>query len=102
MRITNSLLVSTRFNKKHTALFKIIEDIIKNNHLEIKEVKMYIEKKEYRDFKGDLQTIYEMDEKFFTLLVMNLNGKEAMDFKIDYINSKETNFDYTNWIKYTN
>lgn len=118
--ITNSLLVAEKFNKKHFHILRDIENILKTNGTKIGAVKMYIQKKEYIDSKGEKRPYYEMDKDFFILLVMGYNGKEAINFKIDYINKfnqmeqellqrrdtrqigKSIRFNFTDFIKFTN
>ena len=92
--ITNSLLVAEKFEIEHKQVIKNIKSILETFNKEssepIKNNNFYIKETFYMDSRNRKQVLYEMDKKFFTLLVMNFNSKKALQFKIDYINQFET------------
>lgn len=79
--VTSSLDVAEFFGKRHDNVIQAIErlDIPKDfNALNFKAV-------EYTDAKGEKRPAYNMTRDGFVILVMGFTGKEAMQWKIRYI-----------------
>lgn len=97
--LASSREVAERFGKKHSEIIYAIEGreawdkkknekIIKNNGLLMSGnsqlLKMFI-KSEYIDARGRTQYEYLMNRDGFSLLVMGFTGKEALEWKLKYI-----------------
>lgn len=80
---TTTLDVAKVFNKKHYNILRIInQDIEFFNALNIEGVK-------YKDKKGETRTYYLLSQGAFSLLVMGFRGKQAMQWKVEYIRAFE-------------
>ncbi|WP_455631575.1 Rha family transcriptional regulator [Megamonas sp.] len=84
--IGNKIVVSSRqvaehFNKRHDNVLQTI----KNNLLNFKEITNWFYETSYTDDKGRVYPEYLMNKDGFSLLVMGFTGKEAMLWKIKYI-----------------
>jgi len=76
---TTTLDVAKVFNKRHKNILRIIhQDIEFFNGLNIEPVK-------YTDKKGEMRTYYLLSQEAFSLLVMGFRGKQAMQWKVEYI-----------------
>lgn len=81
--LTNSLLVAKKFEKKHSHVLDAIRKIIttaENSAV----LGMFVES-QYVNEQNKEQPMYVMNRDGFTLLAMGFTGKQAMQFKIDYI-----------------
>lgn len=81
--VTNSLLVAEKFGKMHKNVIQSIKNII---HSAEKSAQFY-KSSSYIDSSGRENQMYIMNRDGFTLLVMGFNGKQAMDFKIEFIDA---------------
>lgn len=79
--VTNSLLVSNRFNKDHKHVLDSIRKLIADNSA----AKFFYEGT-YTN-RGKHYPVFYMGRDGFSLLVMGFNGKEALKFKIEYIDA---------------
>lgn len=86
---TDSLKVAKVFGKRHDNILRAIENLKSECEpdfylLNFEEVIV-----EYANGKGGLQQApaYNLTKDGFTLLVMGFTGKQALQFKIDYINA---------------
>lgn len=79
--VVNSRMVSNDFKKRHDNVLRDIENI-KKDVLNFEE--MYIEEK-IPDSYGRPQKVYLMNRDGFSLLAMGFTGKEALEWKIKYI-----------------
>lgn len=99
--ITSSRDVAEKFGKKHAEVLYAIEgrvafdsakgkNVIKHNGLLMgghdQLLKMFT-KNNYIDSKGRTQYEYLMNRDGFSLLVMGFNGKEALEWKLKYIDA---------------
>jgi len=76
---TTTLDVAKIFNKLHYNILRIInQDIEFFNALTIEGVK-------YKDKKGETRKYYLLSQEAFSLLVMGFRGKQAMQWKVEYI-----------------
>ena len=79
--ITSSLKVAEIFGKQHKDVLKAInnldlpQDFNQRNFAPV----------EYLDSKGEKRPAYNISRDGFTILAMGFTGKEAMRFKLDYI-----------------
>lgn len=81
--VTDSLNVAETFGKQHK---NVIRDI-HNLHSELEEKgKLNFEPISYKDSYNRDQLKYNLTKDGFTLLVMGFTGKEALKFKMMYIN----------------
>lgn len=79
--VATSLNVAQVFNKQHKNVLQAIDNLDvpeEFNRLNFQPVT-------YRDAKGEMRPMYHMTRDGFTLLAMGFTGKEAMRFKIAYI-----------------
>lgn len=78
--VCSSLDVAKSFGKRHDNVLKGIFNLLKNKDVE----KMFC-KTSYKDAKGENRPMYLMNRDGFSLLVMGFNGKEALEWKLKYI-----------------
>jgi len=80
---TTTLDVAKVFNKRHKNILRIInQDIEFFNELTIEPVK-------YKDKKGEMRKYFLLSQGAFSLLVMGFRGKQAMQWKVEYIKAFE-------------
>lgn len=79
--LVSSKTVSNDFKKRHDNVLRDIENI-KKDVLNFEE--MFIEEK-VSDSYGRPQKAYLMNRDGFSLLAMGFTGKEAMEWKVKYI-----------------
>ena len=84
--VTTSLLVAEKFNKNHYDVLRKIDSLI----LDIEENAILpspqlFEKSEYKTSQNKTLTMYYINRDGFTLLVMGFTGKEALEWKLKYI-----------------
>ena len=82
------LLVSSRevaenFNKEHKNVKRDIRKLISSNL----SVSIMFAENMYIDSKSRIQTEFIMNRDGFSLLAMSFNGKEALEWKLKYINA---------------
>ena len=80
--MTNSLLVAEKFGKEH----RHVLDSIRNLTAENSAAKLLFIESEY-DNRGKMYPMYIINRDGFTLLVMGFNGKDALNFKLDFLNA---------------
>ena len=78
--VTTSLSVAEVFGKRHDHVLQDIKNLIP----EIMGVKMFIESS-YKNSRGREYPMYYMNRDGFSLLVMGYTGKEALKFKLSFI-----------------
>lgn len=81
--ITNSLLVAQKFRKTHKNVIRDIKNLTAQNCA----VRSMFVETTYTSQRGRSEPMYIMNRDGFTLLAMGFTGKEALQFKIDYINA---------------
>ena len=82
--LTNSLLVAEKFGKRHDNVLRDIENLScseKFHQLNFEET-LYIHPQNGQEYK-----MYIMTKNGFTFLVMGYNGKQAGEFKEQYIDA---------------
>lgn len=86
--VTNSVLVAQRFGKQHKHVLNAIRNIIESTeaHSAENSAQFYVPGS-YIDSTGRTVPMFIMDRDGFTLLVMGFTGKEALKFKLDFINA---------------
>lgn len=80
----DSLVVAKSFDKKHHEVVRIIKSIsddIKDLRAISNRPKVITEEREYR---GNSYTAYLMNREFFTLLVMRMRGKRAVELQLRF------------------
>ena len=80
--LTNSILVAKKFGKEHK---HVLESIRKIMTAENSAVLGMFEESNYLNEQNKKQPMFIMNRDGFTLLAMGFTGKQAMDFKLDYI-----------------
>ena len=80
--MTNSLLVAEKFGKEHKNILRDISNLVAQNSA----AKLLFIESEY-DNRGKTYPMYVMNKDGFTLLVMGFNGKDALNFKLDFLNA---------------
>ena len=83
--MTNSLLVAEKFGKEHRHVLDSIRSILmtaENSAL----LSMFIESTYYSSQNKELP-MYVISRDGFTLLVMGFNGKDALSFKLEFMNA---------------
>ena len=78
--VTTSLVVAEVFGKRHDHVLQDIKNLIP----EITGVKMFDEST-YKNSRGRQYPMYYINRDGFTLLAMGFTGKEALQFKLEYI-----------------
>lgn len=104
--VTSSLDVAEKFNKNHKHVLEAIEKYIR---AENSALTSWFFKTTYTSGTGRNYPMYLMNRDGFSLLVMGFTGKEALEWKIKYINAfsemekqlkiKQTLPDFTNPVK---
>ena len=80
--MTNSLLVAEKFGKEHRDVLESIRNLTAENSA----AKLLFIESEY-DNRGKMYPMYIINRDGFTLLVMGFNGKDALNFKLDFLNA---------------
>ena len=84
--VTNSLIVSEKFFKRHDNIINKIGNLIiadKKDRLNFKEI--------FRmDSYGRKQKMYSMDRRSFSILVMGFTGEQAMEWKHSFYDAFES------------
>ena len=84
--VTTSLLVAEKFNKKHTDVLRkidsLITEITKTQNCVLVDM---FKKSEYCRADGRAYPMYYINRDGFTLLGMGFTGKEALEWKLKYI-----------------
>jgi len=80
---TTTLDVARVFNKQHYNILRII-----NQDIEF-FTRLNIEASTYQDKTGKNNTFYYLSQGTFSLLVMGFRGKQAMQWKVEYIKAFE-------------
>ncbi|MDR1883011.1 MAG: phage regulatory protein/antirepressor Ant [Prevotella sp.] len=81
--VTNSLLVAEKFGKEHKDVMRSIRDLLTS----AQNCADLFVLSEYQDAYGRMQPMYIMNRDGFTLLAMGFTGKDALKFKMDFINA---------------
>ena len=81
--LTNSLDISERFNKRHDQVLRDIDNIIKSDST-ILWSEMFIEST-YINSRGKEYRCFKINRDGFSLLAMGFTGKEALNWKLKYI-----------------
>lgn len=79
--LTTSLKVAEKFEKNHKDVMKSIRNLTAQNCA----VKNMFVESTYVNSRGQEQPMYYMNRDGFTLLAMGFTGKEAVKFKLEYI-----------------
>lgn len=85
MSLTNSLLVAKKFGKEHKHILDSIRKIMST--AENSAVSSMFAKSTYLNEQNHTQPMIVMNRDGFTLLAMGFTGKQAIQFKVDYINA---------------
>lgn len=84
--LTSSRNVARDFKKEHRVVLKAIDDLLKEgvalNNADLFYETTYIHEQNKQKYRE-----YLMNRDGFTLLVMGFTGKEALKFKLDYMNA---------------
>ena len=81
--LTNSLLVANKFEKKHSHVLDAIRKILTTT--ENSAVLEMFAESQYVNEQNKEQPMFIMNRDGFTLLAMGFTGRQAMQFKIEYI-----------------
>ena len=81
--VVSSRAVAKNFKKQHQHVTQAIENLISENSL----VKSMFEKTVYLSERGREYKEYLMNRDGFSLLVMGFTGRDALDWKLKYINA---------------
>lgn len=82
--VTTSLKVAEVFGKQHAHVIRAIENLLQDQDVFNRSNFGLVE---YMDSKGEKRPMYEMDRDGFTLLAMGFTGKQALQFKLSYIDA---------------
>ena len=82
--VTNSVLVAKKFGKEHKHVLEAIRNTIKGC-AEISADPMFEETTYVNEQNGQTYPMFIMNRDGFTLLAMGFNGKQAMQFKVEYM-----------------
>ena len=81
--VTTSLRVAEMFSKRHDNVIVDIRELLKTGEISL----LNFEESEYTNERGKTYPMYIIDRKGFTLLAMGFTGKEALKFKVAYIDA---------------
>ena len=81
--VASSRVIAERFDKQHQHVTQAIENLISENSL----VKSMFIKSYYETERGRAYKEYLMNRDGFSLLVMGFTGKEALEWKLKYIDA---------------
>lgn len=84
--VTSSLEVAKTFNKKHKNVIQSIENKISSAENSAQLKNMFV-LGNYKDKSGKSNKLYYMNRDGWTFIAMGFNGKEADNFKLQYINA---------------
>nr|WP_297167502.1 Rha family transcriptional regulator [uncultured Dysgonomonas sp.] len=79
--ITNSLLVAKKFKKEHSSVIRSIKNLINSEQ----NCCQFFVSTTYVDTSGKENQMYVMNRDGFTLLAMGFTGRDALRFKIEFI-----------------
>jgi anti-repressor protein len=82
--VTTSLLVAKKFGKEHKHVLEAIRTLAENS-ADLPKIKNVFYETSLPDSYGRMQPMFVMNRDGFSLLVMGFTGKEALKFKLDYI-----------------
>jgi len=80
--VTNSLLVASKFNKRHDVVIRAIRKLLDDSP---QNCGQYFVSTTYLDESGKANQMYIMNRDGFSLLVMGFTGKDALNFKLEFI-----------------
>ena len=80
--LTSSLLVAEKFGKEHKNIIQSIQNLVAENSA----ASLLFAESQYEN-RGKMYPMYIMNRDGFTLLVMGFTGKDALQFKLDYIHA---------------
>lgn len=83
--ITNSVLVAKKFGKEHRNVLSAIRAILEEGMLKNEQTPMFEETTYVNEQNGQTYPMFIMNRDGFTLLAMGFTGKQAMQFKLEYI-----------------
>lgn len=81
---TTSLKVAEYFGKRHGDVIRSIENLMQDQDIFNRRNFALVD---YNDAKGESRPMYELDRDGFTLLAMGFTGKQALQFKLSYIDA---------------
>ncbi len=82
MVVVSSRVIAKDFSKRHADVIRAIEEYLTD--AEVRSLNYFIESS-YTDSKGESRKEYLMTRDGFSLLVMGFKGKEALQWKLKYI-----------------
>lgn len=81
---TTSMVVAEYFGKRHADVIRSIESMLQDADIFSRR---NFALAEYTDEQGKPRPMYELDRDGFTLLAMGFTGKQALQFKLSYIDA---------------
>lgn len=81
---TTSMVVAEYFGKRHADVIRTIESMLQDADIFSRR---NFTLAEYTDEQGKPRPMYELDRDGFTLLAMGFTGKQALQFKLSYIDA---------------
>lgn len=85
--VTTSVLVAQKFGKQHRDVLRAVRRMISDTTAQFCAVISMFSESSYYNEQGKEQPMIIMDRDGFSLLVMGFTGKEALKFKLDFINA---------------
>ncbi|MDR1349791.1 MAG: Rha family transcriptional regulator [Zoogloeaceae bacterium] len=83
---TTSLKVAGHFHKAHRNVVRSIERLLEELPVEAFNV-LNFERVEYKDKKGEMRLMFQINHDAFAVLAMGFTGKEALAWKLDFLNA---------------
>lgn len=83
--LTNSVLVAKKFGKEHRNVMRDIRSLLESGVLKNEHTPMFEETTYVNEQNGQTYPMFIMNRDGFTLLTMGFNGKQALQFKLEYI-----------------
>lgn len=85
---TNTRIIAEKFNKEHWVVLRAIRDILNQSTNSPKLLEFNANNfvaVEYMDKKQEVREMYEVSESGFALVALGFTGKQALEFKVDFI-----------------
>lgn len=82
--VTTSLMVAEMFGKRHDAVLRAIENLLKGLHKN-GETRYFKKSTHKNEQNGQIYPMYYLNRDGFSLLVMGFTGKKALEWKVKFI-----------------
>jgi len=85
--VVSSREVAENFGKEHRNVMRDVENIMSQGVLKNEQTPMFFKTEYTHEQNGQTYSMYLMNRDGFTLLAMGFTGKEALEWKLKYIDA---------------